>query len=77
MRNVKDQGRSSDSFGARRWAGMGREAPLTTGGLRAARMQWSAAETVDYVSATAQEGGVSANGRKEERLSSNWHLDDN
>jgi len=25
MRNVKDPGRSSDSFGARRWAGMGRQ----------------------------------------------------
>ena len=56
---------------------MGREAPLATGGLLAARMQRSAAETVDYVSATAQEGGVSASGRKEERLSSDWHLDDN
>jgi hypothetical protein len=28
MQNVKDPGRSSDSFGARRWAGMGRQAPV-------------------------------------------------
>ena len=27
MRNVRDPGRSSDSFGARRWAGMGRQLP--------------------------------------------------